>query len=362
MQSKGAVMKKRLILALLLSSAFVFFGCSGKESGSSGKNGKVTIIYTGNIGGRIDPCGCRIPKGGLARRATIVKDMRTQTPDAIVLDSGALLYESIRLNAPFEPAHRAKAHLAVEEVVRTGIDAVNVSAMDLADSADSLQAFGAQGMPWLSANIAWRKTGELVFKPDIIKTVGNLRVGVFGFMDDNSLGVTFFDETSPLKVLDPLETARTEVEKLRKECDMVIALAYMDFDRVQKLVDTVPGIDVAIVSHTRDHNPGSEHVHFMPVKEGKTVLARCPDGGRVIGRLELEIVNGSTDFADAESFKDLRPAEVRAKDKNVKVVSSFRNFFTDLDPSVASELAVQEKVEKALAVWDAISRSIKKKS
>jgi 2',3'-cyclic-nucleotide 2'-phosphodiesterase (5'-nucleotidase family) len=354
-------MKKLLFIALLLSLAFAFPGCSGKESVPSGKNGKVTIIYTGNVGGRIDPCGCRIPKGGLARRATVLKEMREQAPDAIVVDSGALLYESIRLNAPFEPAHRAKTHLTVEEVIRTGMDAANVSAMDLADSADSLLAFGAQGMPWLSANIVWRKTGELVFKPDMVKTAGDLRVGIFGFMDENSLGVTYFDETTPLKVLDPVETARKEVEKLRKDCDVVIALAYMDFDRVQKLVSTVPGIDVAVVSHTRDHNPGSEHIHFMPVKEGKTVLARCPDGGRVVGRLELEIYNGSTDFADAEMFKDLRPAEVRAKDKDVKVVSNYRNFFTDLDPSVASELAVQEKVANALAIWDEISRNIKMK-
>ncbi|MHB9027264.1 MAG: hypothetical protein ACYC9O_00695, partial [Candidatus Latescibacterota bacterium] len=270
-------------------------------------------------------------------------------------------YESIRLNAPFEPAHRAKARLAVEEVVRTGIDAINVSAMDLADSADSLVVFGTQGMPWISANVVWRNSGQPVFAPDIVKTVGDLRVGIFGFMDENTLGVTFFDEATPLKVLDPVETARAEVEKLRKDCDVVVALAYMDFDRVQKLVAAVPGIDVAIVSHTRSHNPGSEHVHFMPVKEGKTVLARCPDGGRVIGRLELEIVNGSTDFADAELSKDLRPAEVQAKDKNATVTSSFRNFFTDLDPSVAAELGVQEKVGKALAVWDEIEQGMKKK-
>ncbi len=354
-------MKKRRLIVFFLFLTVVFPCCSGKGSKSSGKNAKLTIIYTGNIGGRIDPCGCRIPKGGLARRATVLNEMREQAPDAIALDSGALLYETTRLNPPFEPAHRAKARLAVEEVIRTGIDAVNVSAMDLADSADSLVAYGARGMPWISANIVWRKTGELVFKPDMIKTAGNLRVGIFGFMDENTMGASFFDETTPLKVLDPVETARKEVEKLRKDCDIIIALAYMDFDRVQKLTAAAPGIDVAIVSHTRSHNPGSEHVHFMPVKEGKTVLARCPDGGRVIGRLELDIVNGSTDFTDADAIKDLRPAEVRARDKNVTMSSTYRNFFTDLDPSVASVLAVQEKVEQALAVWDDIERSLKKK-
>jgi 2',3'-cyclic-nucleotide 2'-phosphodiesterase (5'-nucleotidase family) len=294
--------------------------------------------------------------GGMAKRATVLAAMKLEAPNAIVVDSGALLYESIRLNSPFEPVHRMKARFIVDEVKKMGIDAANVSSMDLADSADSLLAYGNAGLPWLSVNIVWKKSGTLLFQPDTVKTVGDIRVGVFGFMDENSLGVPFFDESSALSVNNPTEAVRAEVQKLKKTSDLIIALAYMDLDRVEKLTADVPGIDVVIVSHTRSHNPGSEHLHFQPLKSGKTLIARCPDGGRVVGRLDLVMANGSTDFTDSESIKDLRPAEVKERDTSKNAVSIYTNTFTDLDPSVPRNEEIQTKVDRVMKIWEDIER------
>lgn len=353
-------MKKLWVLALAIPFVFAFGGCSGKGGSSSGKSGNVTILYTGNAGARIDPCGCRIPLGGLARRATVMTEMKAQYPEAIILDSGALLYESIRIDPAYEAVHRAKARLVVDEVKRTGIDGANISAMDLSLSPDSLLAFGNGGLPWISANIVWKSNQKLLFPPDMVRNAGELKIGIFGFMDTDTHGVAFFDESSPLTVLDPVATARSEVEKLRKDCDMVVALAYMDVDRVQKLIAEVPGIDVVIVSHTRTHNPSSEHIHFQPIKEGKTLIARCPDGGRVIGRLDLVVANGSTDFVDAGSARDLRPVEVREKQQNDRNVSTFINTFTDLDPGVTGDPGVQAKVDAIMNLWKELEKNAKR--
>jgi len=353
-------MKDYRVIMSVAVAMLVSLGCS-KGTAPTEKNGRLTILYTGNIGAQIDPCGCRIPMGGLAKRATVLASMKMEAPDALVLDSGALLFDKIRLSPAFVPMYRERARLVVEEVKKMGVGAVNVSSMDLADSADSLVAYGDAGFPWLSANVMWKKSGALVFPPDSVKTVGDLRVGIFGFMDDNTFGVPFFDETSPLKVADPTEAVRSEVRKLRKTCDLVVALAYMDLDRVEKLTGDVPGIDVVIVSHTRTHNPGSEHLYFQPLKPGKTLIVRCPDGGRVIGRLELNMVNGSTDFTDSGTMKDLRPKEIREKDKSVKAVSTYTNSFTDLDPSVPRNEEIQAKVDRVMKMYDEIERAVRAK-
>ncbi len=353
-------MKKLAFLTLAVFLTLTLFACSGKEGASSGKNGKLTIVYTGNVGARVDPCGCRIPKGGMARRATVIERLKRDNPDALVLDSGALIYESIRIDPAYELVHRAKAKMVVEEAKRTGIDAANVSAMDLAVSADSLLAFGDRGLPWVSANIAWKSNGQLIFPSSVVRTVGELKVGIFGFMDKDTHGVAFFDETSPLTVLDPVTAVRSEIEKLRKECDVVIALAYMDVDRVQKLIPQAPGMDVVIVSHTRTHNPGSEHIHFQPLKEGKTLIARCPDGGRVVGSLDLTVVDGSTDFVDAGSARDLRPVEVRQTGESANLASTFVNIFTDLDPSIEGDPEVQAKVDVIMNLWKEQEKAAKR--
>lgn len=352
-------MKRLVFLVFAVLIALMAAGCS--KGGSSGKSGKLTIIYTGNVGGLIETCGCRIPKGGIARRATVLADMKAESPEAIVVDSGSLLHDSKRLNPPLEDVYRNRMRLMVEEIKRMGIDGANVSHMDLANSADTLLAYGSKGLPWLSANITFKNSGKLVFQADTLRTVGNLTVGIFGFTDDNTLGVSFFDETSPLKVLNPTEAVRGEVQKLRKKCDVLIGLAYMDMDRVQKLVTDVPGIDVMIVSHTRSHNPGSEHPSFQPLKQGKTLLARCPDGGRVVGKLELTVANGSTDFLDAETQKDLRPEEVKRSEKRDPTVSTYRNYFTDLDPQVKLVPEIQAKVDVVMKFWDDVLNANKMK-
>lgn len=340
-------------MSLLLAS-----GCSGGKT-SSGKSGSVTIIYTGNVGAKINPCGCRPPLGGLARRAGALLQMKAEAPDAIVLDSGALLYDALIMNPSYEVARRARARLMNDEVGRSGIDVINLSPMDLAGSLDSLRAYG-EGLPWCSVNIAVRATGKPVFSADVVKTAGELTVGVFGVTDDNSLGVPFFEETAPLTILDPIESARGEVEKLRKTCDLVVGLAYMDIDRARELARAVPGIDVIIASHTGFHNPSSNHEIFAPLMEGKTLIARCPDGGRVIGRLELDIVKGNTGFTNTDEVKDLRPAEVVAREKKAKTVSTYRNTFTDLSDAIPSAPGVQDRVDVVARLVDETDLDVRK--
>ncbi len=278
----------------------------------------------------------------------MITQIREKDSHALIFDSGALLYDCNKLTPPLEDNARRRAALTLDVVKKTGIDAANVSSMDLANSPDSLLALKERGLPWLSANIVWKNSGKLLFPPDTVKTAGSFRVGIFGFMDQNSSGVAFFDESSPLKVLDPTETARKEVEKLRSKSDVVIALAYMDLDRVQKLIQNVPGIDLVIVSHTREHSQSSEHYIFEPVKTGKTLIVRCPDGGRVMGILELNVVKGVTDFVDTKSLKDLRPEAVKRKDKNPKTVSTWVNTFCDLDYTIPRNEAIQARVDSAL--------------
>jgi 2',3'-cyclic-nucleotide 2'-phosphodiesterase (5'-nucleotidase family) len=348
-------MSRYMLPFALAGMVLAFAGCS-KETPSGGMSAKLTIVYTGNVGGLIEPCGCRLPLGGVARRSTEIADLKSENPNAILVDSGALLYDNVKLSSPFEPALRIRAAIEVEELRKERIDAANVANMDLSNSADSLLAYGRAGLPWLSANIVWKKTGALVFPADTVKTANGVRVAIFGLTDDNTVGVPMFDDSSPLRVNDPVETARGEVEKLKKSADLIVMLAYMDPDRVEKLVAAIPGISVAVVSHTRLHNPGSDHSAFKPVKSGKTIIIRCPDGGRVIGKLDLVIVNGSADFADSREIRDLRPVELREKSP-LAATSTFTNTFIDLDASIADDESLKVKVDQAVKILEEIQKN-----
>jgi 5'-nucleotidase len=323
--------------------------CSSKTNKSDAKNGELTIVYSGNIGAKRDVCGCRLPMGGLARRATVISNIRSTTPNLLILDSGALLYLKKNLFPPADYFHRVVARLMSDVINEIGIDAINVSGFDLADGPDTLLAYDrSTPVEWLSANLVWKKTGELIFQPDMIKTYGTMSVGIFGLIDQSSAGMKMFKDDTPMEILDPIETARREVSKLKEKCDLIIALGYMDNDRVNKLVDEVQGINILISSHTRDHSPSSDHVLFKPEKVGNTILLKCPDGGRVLGRLDLEIVNGSTDFKEITDRIDLRPDTV-AESKQSHMESNYHHTFIDLVSSIPPNKEIQDKIKRVNA-------------
>lgn len=346
-----------MFLAVVIA---VVCSCSSEEK-QTGKSGKFTLVYTGNIGARYDPCGCRIPLGGLARRSTKIKEIREANEHVIVVDTGALLNEKHRLYPPYEMTSRMRARLVNNMMDRIGIDAVNVSSMDLSVGADTLKAFDESvSFPWLSANIVWKDSGEKLFKSNFTKSAGDLTIGVFGIMDQTSLGTPLLGPDSPLEVLDPVTVATEQANEL-SDADYVIMLAYMDQKRVEAFAGQIEGVDLIVYGHTREHNPSSDHTFFIPYKQGSTLIARCPDGGRVIGVMNIEITDGVTDLVKADEIADLRPASVREA-KPIERGSNYQNEFIDLGPDIKRDREMQIYLDEQGKQIEQLRDELRKKS
>ena len=55
---------------------------------------KIRIVSTANVHGETDPCGWKKrPLGGLARKATVIDELRSEGFDVIILDAGNLLFK-----------------------------------------------------------------------------------------------------------------------------------------------------------------------------------------------------------------------------------------------------------------------------
>ncbi|MFC1693660.1 hypothetical protein ACFL1R_09165 [Candidatus Latescibacterota bacterium] len=337
-------MKKPYVMILFSLIFLLLLSCSKDSDTFNQRSSRLTIIYSGNVGGQTSPCGCRIPMGGFARRASVINEIRQKSPNVLVLDSGAMLYKNPYLYPPYDYISRLNARIISEVVNEIGINAINVGNFDLADGTDGLLGFNeTYSGVWISANIAWKDSGELLFRPDTVMAVGDLRVGIFGFMAQKSMGIDIFDEDAQVRVLNPVETAKKEVAKLKDQSDIIIALAYMDIENVKELLSEVPEINVVIQSHTRQHSQSSDDNLFQPVMVNNTIIVRCPDGGRVIGELTLDIVDGSTEFAEDMQKVNLRPAAAKEQD-TLSDHSLFRNLFIKLNPRVKDDLEIKGKI------------------
>ncbi len=344
-----------VLIAVVLAVA-----CGGdpETAAPTGPTGNFTIVYTGNIGGLLTVCGCRPPMGGVARRAAVLKEIRGEAGQVLVVDSGALLYDGPDLLPPEDVLKRIAARLLAETVTGMGIDVMNVGGYDLANGPDSLLAMDRE-FPgeWLSTNIVRRDSGEPVFSSDTVVTMDGIRVGVFGIMADRRIGVEILGPSLPVTATDYAAAAAKAVERLRDRADLVVALVWMDEPDVRRMAEKVAGIDIVIFSHTGAHDPGSEVAAFQPFRYNGVLFVSCPDGGRVMGRLDLEIVEGSTDFIDRDREYALLPPSVRARD-GLDTRSKYLNSFYLLGPNIQADSTLAVRVAEYVTLADRYQKQV----
>jgi 2',3'-cyclic-nucleotide 2'-phosphodiesterase (5'-nucleotidase family) len=346
---------KHVLTFIFVALAVLVFSCSGDKQE---KSGKITIIYSGNIGGETGPCGCEVSMGGLPRRHTLLNELRSKDPDLVVLDSGGMLNKQPIIIPPNDKVPPLKEAHVFNTVLEMGIDAVNISPLDLAKGLDFFREMDnkAPGV-WISSNIIDRETGKLAFTPHKIIQKNGLDIGVFGLMAPAAMGVPFFDSSHPLNVLDPVETARKKVKELKKSSDIVVALVYMDPHDAEILAEKVPGIQVIIISHAGEHTPVSASMKAGPILAGSTILVRVTDGGRILGRLDLEMVKGSADFRKDIERADLRPAVAGERTLEQSV---YNNEFYELTPVIKENEEIVKKNAEVTATCDSIRAELAK--
>jgi 5'-nucleotidase len=130
-----------------------------------------------------------------------------------------------------------------------------------------------------------------VLRTSMMKTVGGLKVGLFGLMGKDAADVT--PTKAPLVFEDIVTAAKRMVMELRAGgADLVIALSHSGIDGTGKGEDEVlarmaPGIDVIVSGHTHDKLE-------QPVRVGNTVIVTAGSYGRYLGKLDLSVTPPAT--------------------------------------------------------------------
>src|SRR3989338_3831716 len=217
-----------------------FIGCTKKESSITA----LTLVYTSNVLGEVEPCGCVYrPMWGLSRKKKLIDQERAQQKKLLVLDSGDLFF-----SARFAPEHLRKqwelqADFIVDQFNFIETDAISVGELDLALGVETLKKLEAKSkFSWVNSNLVDATTQKPIFTPSIVKEVGNLKVGIFGLM-----GV--HPDSPEITMLDPETTAQKIVKKLSGEAQFIILLSHQGWAKDIELAKKVLGIDVIISGH-----------------------------------------------------------------------------------------------------------------
>lgn len=91
----------------------------------------LSIIYSGNLDGELEPCGCSAEGnfGGIKRRATMLQELRKKDPSVVILSAGGLLSTD-------GPGDRLKGEYILKGFATLDYDAIAVQWRDLSYGAE----------------------------------------------------------------------------------------------------------------------------------------------------------------------------------------------------------------------------------
>jgi len=271
---------------------------------------EITILYTGETHAMLYPCNCPIdPDGGVARRATLIKQLRQNNPNTLVLDSGGFfaggLQDEYTQNVTLD-MQRALVNLKAMELMK--YDALTIGDDEFNFGREFLEEnIMKTNLAFLSCNISDTGRNQALFRPYIIKEVGGKKIGIIGVT-----GLLAMQKASGLKFIEPRLAVKQAVSELKKNnTDIIILLSHLGESEDLNLIKDVKDIDILIVGHSR-----AKEEPFT--KMGRTLILRPAWQGRRLGEMTLITVKDNQ-IADYK-VEDLRLSDKITNDPGILAI------------------------------------------
>jgi len=238
---------------------------------------QITILGTTDLHGNIFPIDYYTNKPdnrGLAKVATLIKRIRKEQPNVLLIDSGDTIQGS-----PLESFHGRKNNQPPDPMMLV-MNSLNYDAMAVGNHEYNFglkvleKARAEANFPWLSANTYDIAKQQPHYKPYIVKQVAGVRIGILGL---TTPGVPNWDNPpnyAGLEFHDPVPEARKWVSILRdkEKADIVVVAMHMGLgedlrtgeaspgqvaheNEAISIAKEVPGVDVIFMGHTHRDVP-----------------------------------------------------------------------------------------------------------
>ncbi len=139
-------------------------------------------------------------------------------------------------------------------------------------------------VPIVSGNLWDTKYGKSFVPSTIVKTVGNVKIGIIGLAPPDLARLTMRKNIRGLKVLNLLKTVKNSIHELRlkEKPNLIVVLSHMGVPMDSVLATKEKDIDIIIGGH-------SHTALFVPKKVNHTVICQAGVNSRFLGELRLEV-------------------------------------------------------------------------
>ena len=300
--NKQSFIAALLVLASLLLGALPVLG---RIPPQGSRHVHIVVLGTTDQHGNIFPIDYYTNKAdnrGLAKIATLVRQVRKETNNVVLIDSGDTIqgtpleyYHNKKNNSPPDPMMLAMNAL--------GYDAMAVGNHEYNFGLSVLEKARSEAkFPWLSANTYNKGTNQTHYTPYIIKELAGVRVAVLGLTTPGIPNWENAPNYAGLEFREPLSEARKWVPILRRKerADVVVIAMHMGLEqdlrtgeinpgqvanenRAVAIAKQVPGVDLIFMGHT--------HRDVPSVVINGVQLIQANYWGRHLARVDLYLEN-----------------------------------------------------------------------
>ena len=206
----------RIVVTILLVAAVIGTVFHFTRPNTQAAGGMLTVHFTCDTAGRLEPCGCFSGQhGGLTRLRTWLEGRGNSGP-VLKLDVGGALaggadYDLIQYR------YLARAYGTM------GFSALNMGGREAMLPAQTLTALAAVSpVPLVSASLVAADSRKPVLEPFRIVKLGGIRVGILGVVSPHSVA----DPGAGMAVLGLNEAINRQLPALIAQSDLVILLAF----------------------------------------------------------------------------------------------------------------------------------------
>ena len=217
-------------------------------------------------------------RGGLARVATLRKQIMAESPNTLFLMAGDTISPSIESNT-------YKGAQMIEAWNAAGLDYATFGNHEFDFGTDELRArIGESHFKWLAANVIDKQSGKLFADtPEfVIREFNGVKIGLFGILLPDTLLTSRPGKN--IDIQDPCATATRVVPKIHAAgAQVVVALTHLSMAEDKQLA-RCSGVDLIIGGH--------EHT-LLESMAGHAPIFKMTADARELGRIDLNI-NKST--------------------------------------------------------------------
>ncbi len=235
---------------------------------------QLNIIYTGNLNGELEPCGCTMEGdlGGIRRQATVIDDLRKQDANLVLLSSGGLLSADI-------PSDKIKSRFILSGMQQLEYDAIGVQEHDLLFGVDFLIEHGLNiGLSLVASNTL--PSPPFFRSQEIVRQ--DHRLIFFQWLDiENN---TDMKPRSQQQIFKEQLSLRQALKQARKTGALTILATTRKLKRVKQSFP-LPLVDILIIPTRADSYAEPQHID-------NTLLLQPGARGMRLGKLSLQLEQG----------------------------------------------------------------------